>query len=94
MTGRVLRGRWGDDLEMDHNIYFDTRAKTGDNQTSEALRAWQKRGHDLHSLFADPMFVAPGRADFRLQSNSPALRFGFRQIDLSSVGVRPKYRQP
>ena len=86
-TGWLFSGNWGDDLQMDHNIYFDTRALTGDRQTRETLRAWQKRGHDLHSLFIDPLFVAPRQEDFRLPPDSPALRFGFRQIDLSGVGV-------
>ena len=93
-TGRLLSGNWGDDLEMDHNLYFDTRALKGGSQTRESLRAWQKRGHDLHSLFVDPLFVAPGRDDFRLQPDSPALRFGFRPIDLSGIGVRAKFRPP
>jgi hypothetical protein len=93
-TGRLFAGNWGDDLKMDHNIYFDTRSTTGDNSTQEALRAWQQRGHDLHSLFVDPLFAAPRKDDFRLQPNSPALRFGFRQIDLRGVGVRPMYRRP
>jgi len=92
--GRLLNGNWGDDLIMDHNIYFDTRAAAGDHKTLEELRAWQKRGHDLRSLWADPLFVDPGREDFRLKTNSPALRFGFGQINLGSVGVRPKFRRP
>jgi parallel beta-helix repeat protein len=93
-AGWLLGGNWGDDLQMDHNIYFDTRAITGGNQTRETLSAWQKRGHDLHSLFVDPLFAAPRREDFHLKPNSPALRFGFRQIDLSGVGVRPGFRRP
>ena len=47
---------------------------------------WQERGHDLHSLVADPLFIAPRENDFRLQPASPALRLGFRPIDLRSVG--------
>jgi parallel beta-helix repeat protein len=93
-TGWLMGGRWGDDLEMDHNIYFDTRAITGDSRTRETLRAWQQRGHDLHSLFADPLFVDPGREDLHLRPNSPALRSGFRQIDMSTVGIRPRFRRP
>jgi parallel beta-helix repeat protein len=93
-TGRLFSGNWGDDLQMDDNIYFDTRSREGDHQTQQALQAWQKRGHDLHSLFIDPLFVAPGRDDFRLRPNSPALRLGFRQIDLKNVGVRPQYQGP
>jgi hypothetical protein len=93
-SGSLLGGRWGDDLEMDHNLYFDTRAAAGNDQTLETLRAWQKRGHDLHSVFADPLFKAPLRGDFRLRANSPALRLGFRPIDLRDVGVRLKFRRP
>jgi hypothetical protein len=92
--GRLLSGNWGDDLQMDHNIYFDTRTLDGSTQTVETLSAWQQRGHDRNSLYADPMFVAPRRENFRLKFNSPALRFGFQQIDLSEVGVRKKFRQP
>jgi parallel beta-helix repeat protein len=93
-SGSLLGGRWGDDLEMDHNLYFDTRSRKGDNQTSGTLLAWQKRGHDLHSWFVDPVFKGPGRGDFRLWWNSPARRFGFRPIRMSGVGVRAKFRRP
>ena len=50
---------------------------------------WLAEGKDHHSIYADPMFVDPGRFDFRLQPGSPALKLGFRQIDLSQVGPRP-----
>lgn len=93
-AGWLFGGNWGDDLEMDHNIYFDTRATAGNSQSRETLRAWGKRGHDLHSLFVDPLFIAPRREDFRLEPNSPALRFGFRPIRMSGVGVRAKFRRP
>ena len=93
-TGQLFAGNWGDDLKMDHNIYFDTRSLEGDNRTLNLLHAWRKRGHDLHSLFIDPLFVAPRVGDFRLDSNSPALRLGFHPIDLQSIGIRPKFRRP
>ena len=50
---------------------------------------WLAEGKDHHSIYADPMFVDPGRFDFRLKPGSPALKLGFRQIDLSQVGPRP-----
>ncbi len=49
---------------------------------------WRLRGHDQHSLIADPLFVAPEQDDFRLRTNSPALNLGFRPIDLTRVGIR------
>jgi hypothetical protein len=45
----------------------------------------------VHSLFIDPMFVAPAKGDFRLRPQSPALRFGFHPPDLREVGVRKKF---
>ena len=50
------------------------------------LEQWRARGHDLHSMIEDPLFVAPQQNDFRLQPNSPAFKAGFRRIDLTHVG--------
>jgi hypothetical protein len=83
-----------DDLAMEHNFYFDTRPGPAGSQTRETLRAWQKSGHDLHSMFIDPLFVDPARGNFRLRPESPVLRSGFRQIDLRKVGPRAKFRRP
>ncbi len=52
------------------------------------LEEWQAKGHDAHSIVADPKFVAPDRYDFRLQENSPALKIGFQPIDISTAGLR------
>ena len=52
---------------------------------------WQALGHDLHSLYVDPMFVDAANHDFRLKADSPALKMGFQQIDMSQVGPRPEY---
>ncbi len=54
---------------------------------------WRKRGHDQNSLVADPWFVAPEKNDFRLKPGSPALKLGFKPIDLSQVGVRKKSKR-
>jgi hypothetical protein len=57
------------------------------------LAGWQALGLDRHSLAADPGFVdLPGR-DLRLRPDSPALALGFRPIDLSGVGPRPRDRR-
>jgi hypothetical protein len=89
-SGSLLTGDLsGDNYEMDWNVYFDARPDAKPEQLRLGpctWEKWQERGHDRHSLVADPLFVAPGENDFRLQPNSPALRIGFRPIDLSHVG--------
>jgi hypothetical protein len=54
---------------------------------------WRGQGHDLHSLFADPLFVAPQRGDFRLKRESPALLFGFHPLDGRQAGPRKEYTE-
>ena len=81
---------------MDYNLYFD--ARPGSSALTVKLAGtsfdeWRKRGHDEHSLIADPLFVAPRQFDFRLKPNSPALRLGFKPVDLSEAGVRKKFRK-
>ncbi len=92
-SGRLVPGNWsGNGFEIDHNIYFDTRVGPSHPPLDGSLKFedWQAAGHDVHSLFADPLFVAPEKADFRLRPGSPALRFGFHPPDLRTVGVRKK----
>jgi hypothetical protein len=50
---------------------------------------WQKRGQDVHSLVADPLFVDPDHGDFTLKPASPAAKIGFQRIDITQVGRRP-----
>jgi hypothetical protein len=78
---------------LDGNLYYDTRIGTTSAPMDFAgvtYERWKARGHDIRSLFGDPLFVDVKRFDFRLKSNSPALKLGFKPIDTSKVGVRPK----
>jgi hypothetical protein len=89
-TGVLLSGDLGGDQYLfDWNVYFDARPDAKPDQLRVGPCTWQQwleRGHDRHSLVADPLFVAPRQNDFRLQANSPALGIGFQPIDLSRVG--------
>jgi hypothetical protein len=90
-SGKLLGSEWSGDAnyQMDWNVYFDARPGATADQLPVGPCAWQKwqeRGHDRHSLVADPLFVAPQQNDFRLRSKSPALTIGFQPIDLSHVG--------
>jgi hypothetical protein len=91
-SGRLFAGNWSSNgFVIDHNIYFDTRASASHPPLDGSLKFadWQAEGHDRHSLFVDPLFVAPEKGDFRLRRKSPAVQFGFHPPDLRTVGVRP-----
>jgi hypothetical protein len=69
---------------MDHNLYWNTAGPA--SFQGQTLEQWQARGHDLHSVVADPLFVDPRHGDFALREGSPALALGFQPIDVSQVG--------
>ncbi|HOX55355.1 MAG TPA: right-handed parallel beta-helix repeat-containing protein [Candidatus Paceibacterota bacterium] len=89
-SGHLLAGDLsGDNYLMDSNLYFDARPDAKPDQLRLGPCTWQKwreRGHDQHSLLADPLFVVPGKHDFQLRPDSPAFKLGFRPIDLTGVG--------
>ena len=88
--GVLLGSKFANDhYEMDYNIYWDASGRPIDF-AGASFDAWKKRGHDEHSLIADPKFVDPKKRDFRLQPDSPAPAMGIKQIDVSRVGPRGK----
>src|SRR6185503_7809154 len=91
-SGNLLGSTWKNDrFVIDRNVYWDTRAGTNVAKarfSGVSLDKWQARGHDTHSILADPLFVDAAKQDFRLQPGSPAARMGFNPFDLSNVGVR------
>ena len=48
---------------------------------------WQEMGFDSHSIVADPKFVDPANDDYELHPDSPALKLGFKPIDVSRIGL-------
>jgi parallel beta-helix repeat protein len=87
-SGRLLGSDWsGDGFRIDRNLYWDQRGEpvTFANRT---LEEWRQQGHDAASVIGDPLFVNPDNYDFRLRPDSPALRLGFRNIDMQTVGPR------
>ena len=92
-SGDLFGGNWsGDGFAIDHNIYFDTRAGAAHPPLDGKLKfeVWRGQGHDLHSLFADPLFVAPQKGDFRFKRKSPVVPFGFHPLDARQAGPRKK----
>ncbi|MDB6135716.1 MAG: hypothetical protein JWM59_3959 [Verrucomicrobiales bacterium] len=96
LTGNIVLWRSGPALngdgfksgrvEMDRNLYWSTDGAPPDF-AGMTLSAWQATGHDRGSLVADPMFRDPVKGDWALDPASPALRMGFRPIDLSESGL-------
>jgi len=81
--GRV-RARMGD-MDSDHNIYF---CKEDPSIGEKTLAELQQDGVDTGSLAIDPLFVDPENGDFRFKPNSPALKMGIVEIDVSEIGLR------
>ena len=86
--GRLLGSNWtGDKFAMKNNVYFDTRG-AGIRFAGKTFTDWRAAGQDAGSVIGDPLFVNAANYDFRLRPESPALKVGFRQIDMSTVGPR------
>jgi hypothetical protein len=92
-SGDLLGSYWSNDkFVIDHNIYFDARPNAKVTFSGATLEQWRVRGHDTNSVIADPLFADPKNYNFNLRPDSPALKSGFRPIDLSTVGPRKKSR--
>jgi hypothetical protein len=93
-SGRVVSGKWQtNQYRIDFNDYFDARPGAKPDSLrfiNSSFQSWQAAGNDQHTLFADPLFIAPRQYDFRLWSSSPALKMGFHPIDVSNIGIRPE----
>jgi hypothetical protein len=78
---------WG--RECDFNLLHQPGAASP--QPAAGLR--KQSGLDAHSLDADARFLDPGKGDFRLHPDSPALALGFRPFPLDRFGVQwPKLK--
>ena len=81
-------------LAMDENLYFCPAlgAPKISSRAAADWAAWQAAGFDVHSLWADPLFLDPENDDYRLREDSPAFALGFQAIDTSRVGPRKRER--
>ncbi len=96
-SGALLAGDWaGDNYQIDSNVYFDARPGAQPESmrfAGQSLEKWRARGHDLHSVIGDPLFVAPSESNFGLRPNSPAFGLGFKPINLQRIGPRTTDKQ-
>jgi parallel beta-helix repeat protein len=86
--GRLLGSNWtGGQFTMKNNVYYDRRG-TAIRFAGKSFSEWKTSGQDRGSIIADPLFVNADNFDFRLRPESPALKIGFTQIDMATVGPR------
>jgi parallel beta-helix repeat protein len=84
--GELLQGNWKDDqFHLDYNLYWLAGGRPIQFD-KESLEEWQKRGQDVHSLVANPLFADPDHGDFTLKPGSPAAKIGFQPIDVNPTG--------
>ncbi len=85
--GELLDGTWADNnYRLDYNLYYSV-GWLPIEFSKWSFQGWQKRGQDVHSLIANPLFADPQHGDFSLERGSPAAKVGFRAIDLSNIGA-------
>jgi len=69
------------------NVYWHTGGPDRLRFYRRSFAEWQALGLDRGSQIADPLFVDAAGGDFRLKPESPALKLGFRPLDISRVGL-------
>ena len=72
------------DCNADYNLYFN---RADPDWGGRHLREQQAFGVETHSLSADPLFEDLDGGDLRLKPGSPALKLGFKPIELDNVGI-------
>jgi parallel beta-helix repeat protein len=77
-------------VDCDFNLYWQKDGtdltKTQSQLTPEgSFSQWQAAGFDRNSIVANPLFVDPDKGDYRLKSDSPALKLGFKPIPIEQI---------
>lgn len=77
--GKLLDGEWQDfKFKFDRNLYWRQGKEIDFNGLSWS--EWQAKGMDKNSRIADPLFINPEAGNFRLRSDSPAYKLGFKEL--------------
>jgi hypothetical protein len=82
---------------IDKNIYFRMKQKKQnekiDYDVDECLDVFRRSGHDVQSIFVDPLLVDINNNDFRLSPGSPAHKLGTLSLDVRGMGLIHKRRR-
>jgi len=95
---KLLNGNWGNEkFVSDYNLYWRIGANEAEcfltgkvpfTFAGASFDDWKKRGHDVHSVIADPGFVDPAKGDFAFKNKAwtMANNIRFQPIDVSKIG--------
>ena len=74
-----------EDCDADRNVFYCE----GNNEAAiKKVEVRRKDGIEKNSIIEDPLFVDVANANFELKPASPALKLGFKQIDMSEIGLK------
>jgi len=76
-----------EDCAIDKNTFYCVE---NINQAQKYVTKVRNTGIDKNSIIADPLFVDIENQNFTLSEDSPALKLGFQQIDMSKIGLKEK----
>lgn len=74
-------------IDCDRNLYWRTDGGEPDCFGMK-FADWQKTGHDLQSVIADPGFADAANGDFRFKDPAVPAKIGFKPFDPSEASVR------
>jgi len=88
MGGPVRIDPWRhDDYRFENNIFWQDDNHP-DAVIKRILNKEMEKGQHKNSIIDDPLFMDPPGGNFSLRKDSPALKIGFKPIDISNVGPR------
>ncbi|MBN1816198.1 MAG: hypothetical protein JW828_02485, partial [Sedimentisphaerales bacterium] len=89
---------WSQDriADCDFNLFYcpDGRVSVKGSPADGSMDQWKRLydgKFDAHSIEADPGFKDISSRDFSLASDSPALKLGFKPIDISQIGLQEDF---
>jgi len=88
---------WFGNWQIDHSQFRDNLfwgCGRSVDFSMQPVEYWQKQGQLLNTVIADPLFVDAESGDFSLREDSPALKMGFKPIDVSKAGPRFRGKRP
>jgi hypothetical protein len=88
--GHVGAAGTTEDVVFDSNTYWNPNGVATNAFNCGSWAQWRESGHDLNSKIEDPLFRNVSKGDYRLKSDSPAIKCGFVPFDYRCAGVYGK----